>query len=177
MSLQRKLALDSLTFWEEVELLLGSATSPKLPTDDRAEPSRRGRVADLLFDEVQVEISRELLRDPSSRGLLYVGGPEVRADMPVAAGLEAATPELSSRVYVLGRRKDLDHHLALTPVFLEGDERLNRHEFVLWLNENSAYALLQRRGKGATWGFHTSDTAVVDGLISKLQTEYDLQPY
>ena len=38
-------------------------------------------------------------------------------------------------------------------------------------------ALIQRRGRGATWGFHSSDTAVVDGLISKLQAEYDLQPY
>ena len=32
-------------------------------------------------------------------------------------------------------------------------------------------------GKGATWGFHTSDPAVVDGLIARLQAEYDLQPW
>ncbi|HZA49700.1 MAG TPA: diguanylate cyclase, partial [Myxococcaceae bacterium] len=85
--------------------------------------------------------------------------------------------ELGSRVYVLGRRRDLPSHPALTPVFLEGDERMARHEFLLWLSESSAYALLQRRGKGATWGFHTSDPAVVDGLIARLQAEYDLQPW
>jgi hypothetical protein len=84
---------------------------------------------------------------------------------------------MASRVYLLGRRLDLDSHPALTPVFLEGDERLARHEFLLWLSENAAYALIQRRGLGTTWGFHSSDTAVVDGLITKLQSEYDLQPY
>src|SRR5690242_13223630 len=48
-SLQRKLLLDGLSFWEEVELLLGSPQSPKLPADEHAEPSRRGKVADLLL--------------------------------------------------------------------------------------------------------------------------------
>jgi two-component system, cell cycle response regulator len=176
-SLQRKLLLDALPFWDEVELLLGNASSPKLPVEEHAEPSRRGKVSDVLFDELQTEIARELLRDPGSRGLLYVGGPEIRADLPIALGLESAPPDMASRIYLLGRRSDLDSHPALTPVFLEGDERLARHEFLLWLSENAAYALIQRRGLGTTWGFHSSDTAVVDGLITKLQAEYDLQPY
>jgi diguanylate cyclase (GGDEF)-like protein len=175
-SLQRTLVLDPLPFWDEVELLLGSQASPKLPEDPRAEPSRRGKVSDALFDDLQAEIARELLRDPGARGVLYVGGPEVRASLPIAAGLEGAPAEFAARVYVLGRRADLDGHNALTPVFLEGDERISRHEFLLWLSETSAYALLQRRGRGATWGFHTSDMAVVDGLISKLQAQYSLQP-
>ncbi len=176
-SLQRRLLLDGLPFWDEVELLLGTPNSPKLPTDERAEPSRRGKVSDALFDELQTEIARELLRDPGSRGLLYVGGPEIRADLPIAAGLESAPPEMASRIYLLGRRGDLESHPAVTPVFLAGDERVARHEFLFWLSEHASYALIQRRGRGAAWGFHSSDTAVVDGLISKLQAEYDLQPY
>ncbi|WNG35667.1 response regulator [Archangium violaceum] len=176
-SLQRKLMLDTLPFWDEVDLLLGNASSPKLPVEDGAEPSRRGKVSDVLFDELQAEIARELMRDPSSRGLLYVGSPEIKADLPIALGLESAPPDMSSRVYLLGRRADMESHPALTPVFLEGDERMGRHEFILWLSENAAYALIQRRGLGATWGFHSSDTAVVDGLITRLQSEYDLQPY
>ncbi len=176
-SLQRKLMLDTLPFWDEVDLLLGNASSPKLPVEENAEPSRRGKVSDVLFDELQAEIARELMRDPSSRGLLYVGGPEIRADLPIAQGLESASPEMASRIYLLGRRGDLDSHPALTPVFLEGDERMARHEFILWMSETASYALIQRRGLGATWGFHSSDTAVVDGLITRLQAEYDLQPY
>ena len=109
--------------------------------------------------------------------MLYVGGPEARASLPIVAGLERAPADLGARVYVLGRRTDLEAHTALTPVFLEGDERLARHEFLLWLTETSAYALVQRRGKGATWAFHSSDTCVVDGLIARLQAEYDLQPF
>ncbi len=176
-SLQRRLMLDTLPFWDEVDLLLGNASSPKLPVEENAEPSRRGKVSDVLFDELQAEIARELMRDPGARGVLYVGGPEIRADLPIARGLESAPPEMASRIYVLGRRGDLDSHPALTPVFLEGDERMSRHEFILWMSENAAYALIQRRGLGATWGFHSSDTAVVDGLITRLQAEYDLQPY
>jgi len=176
-SLVRKLHLEGLAFWEQVEILLGQPGSPRLPADDRAEPSRRGKVSDVLFEELQVEIARDLVRDPNARGVLYVGSPEIRADLPLSVGLEAAPPDFASRVYLLGRRADLDSHPAISPVFLEGDEQLSRHEFLLWQSENASYALVQRRGRGATWGFHTSDPGVVDGLVSKLQAEYDLQPY
>jgi two-component system, cell cycle response regulator len=176
-SLQRRLMLDGLDFWETVELLLGSAQSPRLPADGEAEPSRRGRVSDGLFEALQAEVARELQRDPGTRGLVYVGVGEVRADLAIARGLERLVPGASARVYLLGRRGDFQAHPGLIPVFVAGDERLTRLEFLLWLGEASAYALLQRRGKGATWGFHTSDVAVVDGLVARLQTTYDLQPY
>ncbi len=176
-SLQRRLMLEGLDFWETVELLLGSAQSPRLPADGESEPSRRGKVSDGLFESLQAEVARELQRDPGTRGLVYVGAGEVRSDLAIARGLERAPPGLSARVYLLGRRGDFQAHPGLTPVFVAGDERLGRHEFLLWLGEQSAYALLQRRGHGATWGFHTSDVAVVDGLVAKLQSTYDLQPY
>lgn len=175
-SLHHHLRLEPLPFWDEVELLLGNSRSPKLP-DTTGEPSRRGKVADVLFEELQGEIGREFLREPMSRGLLYVGGANVRADLPIVRALDHAPPDFAPRVYVLGRHADLSEHHAMTPVFLEGDERLTRHEFLLWMGDGSAYALIQRRGRGATWGFHTSDPTLVEGLVSKLQTAYDLQPY
>lgn len=175
-SLHHHLHLDPLPFWEEVELLLGNARSPKLP-DTPGEPARRGKVADVLFDELQLEVARELLRDPSARGLVYVGGPLIRADLPIVRGLEASAIDFAPRVYLMGKRADLTTHPIITPVFLEGDDHLGRHEFLLWLGDGLAYALLQRRGRGATWGFHTSDPTLVEGLVSKLQTAYDLQPY
>jgi two-component system, cell cycle response regulator len=176
-SLQRRLMLEGLDFWETVELLLGNSQSPRLPGDGEADPSRRGNVADGLFQALQAEVARELLRDPAARGLVYVSAGEVRSELAIARGLERAPPGLSSRVYLLGRRGDFQSHRGLIPVFVAGDERLGRHEFLLWLGEASAYALLQRPGKGVTWGFHTSDVAVVDGLVAKLQNAYDLQPY
>lgn len=175
-SLHHHLQLETLSFWDEIDLLLGTARSPRLPQVP-GEPSRRGRVADLLFDELQQEIARDLMREPQARGLLYVGGPQVRSSLPVVRALEGAPADFAPRVYLLGRRGDLDQHPAVTPVFLEGDERLARHEFLWWLGDGASYGLVQRRGKGATWGFHTSDPTLIEGLVSKLQGEYDLQPY
>ncbi|MBK7863333.1 MAG: diguanylate cyclase [Archangiaceae bacterium] len=175
-SLHQKLKLEGLSFWDDVELLLGNSKSPRLP-ETQGEPSRRGRVADVLFDELQTEVARNLLREPNARGLIYVGVPQLDVDVPIAMGLEGVDPSMGSRVYLLGRRGDLTTHPVITPVFVEGDDRLQRHEFLLWLGDGSAYALLQRRGRGATWGFHSSDPTLVEGLVSALQTEYSLQPY
>jgi GGDEF domain-containing protein len=176
-SLHRRLVLDAVGFWEAVELLLGSPDGPRLPAEEGADPSRRGRVPETLFDEVQAEIGRTLLRDPSLRSLVYLGGAEAGDGLPLVRTLERVDGEFAPRVYLLARRAEVTPRPGLTPLVLGGDERLLRHQFVLWLHGAAAYALLQRRGRGATWAFHSSDAALVDGLVSKLQTAYDLQPY
>jgi hypothetical protein len=176
-SLHRRLVLDTVGFWEAVELLLGSPDGPRLPAEEGADPSRRGRVPEALFDEVQAEIGRTLLREPSQRSLVYLGGAEAGDGLPLVRTLERANGEFAPRVYLLARRAEVTPRPGLTPLVLGGDERLLRHQFVLWLHGAAAYALLQRRGRGATWAFHSSDAALVDGLVSKLQTAYDLQPY
>ena len=177
VSLQRRLLLDGIDFWTEVEILLGNPESPRLPSDERTEPSRRGKVSPLLFEEIQLEVAREMLRAPSSRGVLYLGVPEIHPHLPLVEALGDCPADLASKIYLLGRRAGFDSHPLLTPVFMEGDARIARYEFLLWLSENSAYAFIQKRGAGTAWGFHTSDYSVVDGLIARLQTEYDLQPY
>ena len=176
-SLHRRLVLDPTGFWEAVELLLGSPEGPRLPEEDGAEPSRRGRIPEGLFDEVQAEIGRTLLREPSVRSLVYLGGAEAGDGLPLVRTLERAEGDFAPRVYLLARRAEVTPRPGLTPLVLGGDERLLRHQFVLWLHGSATYALLQRRGRGATWAFHSSDAALVDGLVSKLQTAYDLQPY
>jgi two-component system, cell cycle response regulator len=175
-SLHVSLQLDGLPFWDEVDLLLGNARSPRLP-ETSGEPSRRGRVADVLFDELQVEVARQLIREPNRRGLVYLGSSEVRSDLPLLMALEGQSEDLGTQVYVLGRRTDLSDHAIATPVFIEGDDRLARHEFLLWLGDGASYGLLQRRGRGLTWGFHSSDPTLVEGLVSQLQQQYDLQPW
>ncbi len=176
-SLYRRLVLDPVGFWEAVELLLGSPDGPRLPAEEGADPSRRGRVPEELFEEVQAEIGRTLLRDPGVRSLVYLGGAEATDGLPLVRTLERAPQEFAPRVYLLTRRAEVTPRPGLTPLVLGGDERLLRHQFLLWLHGPTAYALLQRRGRGATWAFHSSDAALVDGLVSKLQTAYDLQPY
>jgi diguanylate cyclase (GGDEF)-like protein len=165
-SLYRRLVLDPVGFWEAVELLLGSPDGPRLPAEEGADPSRRGRVPEELFEEVQAEIGRTLLRDPGVRSLVYLGGAEAGDGLPLMRTLERATQDFAPRVYLLARRAEVTPRPGLTPLVLGGDERLLRHQFVLWLYGASGYALLQRRGRGATWAFHSSDAALVDGLVS-----------
>jgi diguanylate cyclase (GGDEF)-like protein len=176
LSLYRRLMLEGLDFWNTVDLLLGTPKSPKLPLDDRGGVSRRGAQAGALFERVQQEAVRELARDPSARGLLYVGVPEVKADLPMLSALENLI-EGQGRVYLMGRRAGLDSHPFATLVYLEGDERIQSHEFLLLHSEHASYGLLKRRSEDAEVSFHTSDVLLVDGLVYKLQQAYDLQPF
>ena len=80
-----------------------------------------------------------------------------------------------ARVFVLGPRGSAApaQHRLVSRVHVEGDARIASHDFLLFLGESAAYALLQRPG-GAL--FHTSDAPLVDLLVAKLQCAYDLQP-
>jgi diguanylate cyclase (GGDEF)-like protein len=176
LSLYRRLMLDSLDFWAMVDLLLGTARSPRLPLDDRGGSSRRGVMPEGLFERLQGEAVRELARDASARGLLYVGVPEVRQDLPLLDAVDSLA-ESSGRVYLMGRRAGLNTHPHATLVYLEGDERIQSHEFLIMHSEHASYALLKRRGPGPSLYFHSSDTLLVDGLVYKLQQAYDLQPF
>ena len=177
-SLARRLNLAPLDFWSAVDLLVGERTSPKLPGDDLPGPSRRGHLPPALFGLLQTELAREIGRDPRARGLMYIGCGEIRADLPAIAALEKVPAESGMRVYLLGRRADLTAHPAATPVYLEGDDRILKHEFLIVFSENASYALIQKRAqRGPPWGFHTSDAGVVNELVVKLQQRYDLQPF
>lgn len=176
-SLAKKLDLAPLDFWQSVDLLLGNRSSPELPLDDRAGPSRRGFLPPGLFPQLQLEMALELARDPKARGLLYLGCGEIRSDLPALQAFEALPADGALRVYLLGRHADVESNPWATPVFLDGDDRIARHEFLLLSTESTSYALIQRRtAGGAPWGFHTSDAMVVEELVTKLQERYDLQP-
>ncbi|MBI5549745.1 MAG: diguanylate cyclase, partial [Deltaproteobacteria bacterium] len=176
-SLARRLNLGPLDFWQCADLLLGDRDSPRLPVDERAGPSRRGWLPPGLFAQLQQEMALEVARDPKARGLLYLGCGEIRSDLPAVQSFDELPAECAIRVYLLGRRADVESNPWATPVFLDADERISQNEFLLLFTESVTYALIQRRSaRGAPWGFHTSDAAVVDELVSKLQERYDLQP-
>jgi hypothetical protein len=61
----------------------------------------------------------------------------------------------------------------VTPVVLDGDERIADCEFLLLHGENACYALVQEPGGRL---FHSSDAPLVASLVAKLQALYDLQP-
>src|SRR6266545_3341483 len=178
-SLLRRLHLSDVpanAFWELSDLLLShharipeSSPSARLPRDAE------------LFAAAQREAAREIGRDPRARGVLYVGTRERFGLAPVVQALPpgdvaARAGDTTVRVYLLGPRSadaaPIGHPLV-TEVYVDGDPRFAGHEFLLFISEHSAYGLIAGPG-GRT--FHTSDVPLVDALVSKLQTLYDLQP-
>jgi diguanylate cyclase (GGDEF)-like protein len=178
-SLVRRLHLGDLAagaFWELADLLLSEGAH--LP---ESSPSARRHADPALFEAVQREAARELGRDRWARGVLYLGS---SAGTTGAAPLLRGLPEGQgasrsgddpARVFVLGPRSSgaPAPHRLVSRVHVEGDARIAAHDFLLFLGESAAYALLQRTG-GAL--FHTSDAPLVDLLVAKLQCNYDLQP-
>ena len=175
-SLLRRLHLEDLdpsAFWELCDILL--ADTSRLP---ESSPSARRGADPELARAVRREAAREIGRDPRARGLLYAAGPSLDA-APLVAALAAGerAPRAGDSplgVYLLGPRgASRASHPLVTRIFLDGDARLRDHAFLLFLGENSAYALLEGPGGKV---FHTSDLPLVDALVCKLQALYDLQP-
>jgi diguanylate cyclase (GGDEF)-like protein len=178
-SLTRRLHLEALpraAFWETVDLLLDEGTAlPEAALAARL-PADPG-----FLEAVQREAAREIARDPRARGVLYVGTSGGLARAPVLDGLPdgegaARAGDASVHVYLLGPRAGGGHrveHPLVTEVYLDGDQRLATHQFVLFLSEQGAYAhLADAEGRA----FHTADLALVDALVARLQALYDLQP-
>jgi two-component system cell cycle response regulator len=176
-SLVRRLHLDDLepaAFWELCDILLGEAS--RLP---ESSPSARLPADAAFFAALQRESAREIGRDPRARGVLYLGLGSGFGQAPVLSALPndgmARASDSAVHVYMLGPRGGLERvdHPLVTQVFLDGDPHMSSHEFLLFLGEHAAYGLVQRPGGRL---FHTADAPLVDALISKLQTLYDLQP-
>jgi diguanylate cyclase (GGDEF)-like protein len=179
-SLVRRLPVAALgpgAFWELADLLL----DPEGPAPDPATSARRSADPE-LFAAAQREAARDIGRDPRARGLLYVGaragaGPaEVLRFLPPPGGASRAG-DAAARIVVLGPHgaepgDDPDHPL-LSRVAVDGERRFQDHEFLLYLSEQAAYALLQ---DGSGRAFHTADPPLVDALVSRLQALYDLEP-
>jgi two-component system, cell cycle response regulator len=178
-SMLRRLHLSDLepaAFWELADLLLSDGA--RIP---ESSPSARQAADPELFLAAQREAAREIARDPRARGVLYVGLRDGPAHSPVLAALPpgdagARAGDGAVHVYLLGPRgggAGAEDHALVTPVYLDGDSHVAAHDFLLFLGERAAYGLLQRPGGPL---FHTSDVPLVDALITKLQTLYDLQP-
>ena len=177
-SLLRRLHLGDVApaaFWELADLLLSD--SARIP---ESSPSARLDADGDFFAATQREAAREIARDPRARGVLYVGVRDGLSTAPVLAELPtgdvaARAGDATVHVYLLGKRGQAPTppHPLVTEVYLDGDVRFAGHEFLLFVSEHSAYGLLS--GPGGRM-FHTSDVPLVDALVSKLQTLYDLQP-
>jgi len=177
-SLVRRLHLGDLppgAFWELVDLLLSDGA--RLP---ESSPSARRRADPGLFEAVQREAARELGRDRQARGVIFLGSSGGDGASPLLAGLPegqgaSRSGDDPARVFLLGPRSGGSPapHRLVSRVHVEGDARIAAHDFLLFLGETAAYGFLQRPG-GVL--FHTSDAPLVDLLVAKLQSAYELQP-
>ena len=106
-SLHRQLVLDAVGIWEAVELLLGSPDGPRLPAEEGADPSRRGRVPG---GAVRRGAGGDRA-DPAPRAVAAEPGVpgRRRGRGRAAAGQDAprANGEFAPRVYLLARRAEV----------------------------------------------------------------------
>jgi len=176
-SMLRRLHLGDLSpsaFWDLADLLLSDGS--RIP---ESSPSSRIAADPEFFAAAQREAAREIARDPRARGLLYVGlgaGVGSAAVVPSLPQAEAGARASDGAVHVvlLGPRgaEPVATHPLVTEVFLDGDKRMADHRFLLFISEHSSYGLLSRGERC----FHTSDAPLVDALVAKLQTLYELAP-
>ncbi len=174
-SLARRLPLDDLSrtaFWELCDLLLADGQ----PLAD-ATSARRGADPE-LFGAALREAARELGRDPRARGLLYLGSGDRSAVAALvqalpAPGGNARAGDGGPRVVLLGPQPPAPGHPLVAVVPAVAERRFETHQFLLFLSEQSAYALLQDSDGRA---FHTADGPLVDALASRLQALHDLEP-
>ena len=80
------------------------------------------------------------------RGLLYLGCGEIRSDLPAVRAFDELPADCSIRVYLLGRRADVESNPWATPVFLDSEAKIASHEFLLLVTENVSCLVQLRVG-------------------------------
>ncbi len=165
-------SLGSLGFWDSVSALLEDEALAPDDGESALPASRRLRLTPLGLQAIRAEVMREVAREAGGRGLLFAsaGSGVIDASLPM---LEALSPGGTSwSIYLLGKRGPSTLvHPVVSPVYVDAQDPIGRHDLLLLLSEESAYALLRREDGSA---FHTSDGPLVDHLLTRLQQAYDL---
>lgn len=181
-SLARRLA--ALEFWPSVWELLEGELSSLIPGggfatsegDDLQPSSRRLVMSADTLRSVRAEVMRQVAREAGGRGLLYAsaGADAIHASLPMLESL--ARGGAAWTVHLLGKRGPSSLvHPVVTPVYVDAQDPVCRHDLLLFLSEQTSYALVRKGDGGAA--FHSSDGPLVDHLISRLQQAYDLHSY
>ena len=171
-SLNRKLKLESRSFWKAYAHLIGLGKR-----DDRADELRNSYLT--LSDE-ELDSIRNLFLDEAAhmgrrRGLIYIGNQVVDGGLFTYGNFsKLANTKLS--IFTLGARGDGSwNHPEIMPVYLD-DKDIRKHRFLLCIAENFYYTLLATKSGDKTWdAFHSSDPYITHEMIGKLQERYLLQ--
>ena len=148
-----------------------SSPSARLAADARASSRRRSA-------RRRARSAATRARAGSSTSARRGGSPRRRSRRRCRPATPRRAPATRAvHVYLLGprgaRRRARSHPLV-TEVYLDGDERLRRATSSCSSSPSTPRTALLAGPDGRM--FHTSDVPLVDALVSKLQTLYDLQP-
>lgn len=172
-SLWERRGLKNKLFWEIMGELSSSAEDGFIDSSFEAGGDRE--LTEFFIDQLDELIVKEISRAPQKRGVLYFSAKKISQRVPLVKNLNAAGA-FSTRVFIVGEAENKAWDIrTATPVMLD-DPRLRDTFFTFYLSESSGYALICKENWGATYScFHTADPYLVEGLISKFQTEYSLQ--
>jgi len=172
-SLRTTLALDSRLFWEILAALFASDSGG--PKNCSFDTGGAVKLPPAFLDRVSEQVVREITRAPHKKGILYLCPRPGAPTGPMARLLESAA-RTKTKVFVVGSgREGLDWVKEASTVPLD-DPRLDDLFFAFHLGSDSAYAFMGRELWGETYScFHSADDYLVEGLITKLQEEYQLQ--
>ncbi|MBI5587171.1 MAG: hypothetical protein HY889_02255 [Deltaproteobacteria bacterium] len=172
-SLWEKLGLKDILFWEIMGRLTATAHSGFNNSCFEAGGDRE--LTEFFIDQLDELIVKEISRGPQKRGVLYFSSKKISQRLPLVKNLNACGA-FSTKVFLVGEPEDNVWEIRTATPLLLDDPRLKETFFTFYLNEGSGYALICKENWGATYScFHTADPYLVEGLITKFQTEYSLQ--
>lgn len=165
----QRLELEEKSFWDAVDVLIQQPVSD-IPDDvlgahAKMPPSLVARVATAMIQDAARE---------GVAGTLYLAGDHELAQLVMRA--VDASDGLSLRTWILGPAASVRDPAARVRIPLT-DGRLTQMALILCMTERGGYCLAaQRDGEGQLNAFHSSDLDLVEGLVSRLQNTYHLQP-
>lgn len=172
-SLWEKQNLKNRLFWEIIGELAGKSFKG---LDNASFDAGSGQaLSEFFIDQINELVVKEVARTPQKRGIIYFGSKRVAASLPVARFLNTVG-SLSTKIFLVGEGEESVWEIKNANPLLLDDPRLREVFFTFYLNEDSGYALICKENWGDTYScFHCSDPYLVEGLITKFQSEYSLQ--
>ncbi|BCA80157.1 response regulator [Desulfuromonas sp. AOP6] len=175
-SLFRRAGMESLSFWQIVDGLLadkGASPAPRGRVEDFAQSSSFGLDSGRM-NTLMEAFCREVVESNRVRGIVYRGCSDF-ATVRQSLGQVEALEQSATSLFLLGgeNRVNWDYQ-RIHPIYID-DPRFSQVDFLLYLNEDHAYALFTRQVEGEVVGFHSCDFFFVENLIAKLQEQYRLQ--
>ncbi len=172
-SLWARLRLRDKLFWEVMGTLTASA--PSGYNDSTFEAGGDRPLTEFFIEQLDELIVKEISRTPQKRGILYFSSKKISQRLPLVKNLNAAGA-FSTRVFLVGEPEENAWEIKTATPLIIDDPRLRETFFTFYLNEGTGYALICKENWGATYAcFHTADAHLVEGLITKFQSEYSLQ--